>query len=293
MKYNIFDFDQEIAISLIKEEVDEKGKSIIYKLDVVDLLLLHTIADYMNRKSIEKMIINDKIYFWISYNIIISDLPIIDIKKQALSDRLNKLAKLNLLEKEIVRNSQGTYSCFRIGAEYEILKYKGGCSKLQKGEVLDYEPKDYTNNNYSTNNNKEDTSVSKKDEIDYAYIKEQWKIICPMLASIRDLNPKRKKAIANTLKNNNANVDDMIKCFKIIASSEFCKGDNKQAWKATFDWIINDTKSCFNRLLEGEFSKNRYEHELYEKIINGNTNIINKEENNKNNNIVINGQIYR
>lgn len=147
--------------------------------------------------------------------------------------------------------------------------------------------------NYNNKDNKEDTSISKKDEIDYAYIKEQWEIICPMLASIRDLNPKRKKAIANTLKNNNANVDDMIKCFKIIASSEFCKGDNKQAWKATFDWIINDTKSCFNRLLEGEFSKNRYEHELYEKIINGNTNIINKEENNKNNNIVINGQIYR
>lgn len=148
--------------------------------------------------------------------------------------------------------------------------------------------------NTNINNNineikKEDTIVSKKDEIDYAYIKKQWETICPMLASIRDLNPKRKKAIANTLKNNNADVDDMIKCFKIIASSEFCKGDNKQAWKATFDWIINDTKSCFNRLLEGEFSKNMYEHKLYESIMKGSDN----SNDNVNKKILINGVEYK
>ena len=149
--------------------------------------------------------------------------------------------------------------------------------------------KEKENNKDNNKDNKEDTIVSKKDEIDYAYIKEQWEIICPMLASIRDLNPKRKKAIANTLKNNNANVDDMIKCFKIIASSEFCKGDNKQAWKATFDWIINDTKSCFNRLLEGEFSKNMYEHKLYESIMKGSDN----SNDNVNKKILINGVEYK
>lgn len=147
----------------------------------------------------------------------------------------------------------------------------------------------YIEINYNNKDNKEDTNVSKKDGIDYAYIKEQWEAICPMLASIRDLNPKRKKAIANTLKNNNANVDDMIKCFKIIASSEFCKGDNKQAWKATFDWIINDTKSCFNRLLEGEFSKNMYEHKLYESIMKGSDN----SNDNVNKKILINGVEYK
>ena len=71
----------------------------------------------------------------------------------------------------------------------------------------------------------------------------------------------------------------MIKCFKIIASSEFCKGDNNKGWKATFDWIINDTKSCFNRLLEGEFSKNMYEHKLYEAIMKSSDNcndVVNK-----------------
>ncbi|WP_299230228.1 helix-turn-helix domain-containing protein [uncultured Bacteroides sp.] len=164
-----------------------------------------------------------------------------------------------------------------------------GCAKEQ-GRVVPNDNILYTYTNKDNIKEDIDKSISKKDEIDYDYIKQQWEEICCMLATIRELNPKRKKAIANTLKNNNANVEDLIKCFKIIASSEFCKGDNKQGWKATFDWIINDTKSCFNRLLEGEFSKNMYERKLYEAIINNVTDG-NVDESKKK--VVINGQIYK
>jgi predicted transcriptional regulator len=141
-------------------------------------------------------------------------------------------------------------------------------------------------------NNKEEINNTKTDAstIDYNYIKQQWCEHCSMLAAIRGINTKRKKAIANTLKSNNANVDDLIKCFKIIATSEFCKGDNKQGWKATFDWIINDTKSCFNRLLEGEFSKNMYERKLYEAIIKGSDS---SNDDNVNKKILINGVEYK
>ena len=161
MKYNIFDFDQQSVISLRRIEKDSNGKEIIFKLDVIDLLILNVVSDYMNRKSIEKIIINDKIYFWISYKMIIEDLPILDIKKQALADRLDKLVHFNLLEKYISRNEQGTKTCFRIGDMYEILKYKGGSSEIQDGVVVKYEPKTINTKNNSTN--KEDTIVSKKE----------------------------------------------------------------------------------------------------------------------------------
>ena len=164
MKYNIFDFDQQSVISLRRIEKDSNGKEIIFKIDVIDLLILNVVSDYMNRKSIEKIIINDKIYFWISYKMIIEDLPILDIKKQALADRLDKLVYFNLLEKYISRNEQGTKTCFRIGDMYEILKYNRGSIKIQGGVIDEYEPKTINTKNNSTNTIKEDTIVSKKEK---------------------------------------------------------------------------------------------------------------------------------
>ena len=186
MKYNIFDFDQQSVISLRRIEKDSNGKEIIFKLDVIDLLILNVVSDYMNRKSIEKIIINDKIYFWISYKMIIEDLPILDIKKQALADRLVKLVHFNLLEKYISRNEQGTKTCFRIGNMYETLKYNGGGSKIQEGVVDEYEPKTINTKNNYTNTIKEDTIVSKKkneeEEIyseDYIKFRKWMKEKCP------------------------------------------------------------------------------------------------------------------
>lgn len=132
-------------------------------------------------------------------------------------------------------------------------------------------------------NNKEiedKSSIKKEDQIDYALIENEWNTICSKLPNVRGISPKRKTAIKNTLKNNNANANDLIKCFKIIASSDFLNGNNSRKWCATFDWITTDTKGCFNRLLEGEFSKSLKEHKLYEDIIND-ANIANKETNSK------------
>ena len=126
MKYNIFEFSQEVALTFKRDaEVIINGKKSIktLSLDVTDLLILQVVADFMNRKSIIKQIIDDKIYFWISYKCILDDLPILDIKKQAFTDRLNKLVLFELLEKSIVKNEQGSFSFYRIGDKYESLKY--------------------------------------------------------------------------------------------------------------------------------------------------------------------------
>src|SRR5574344_283507 len=134
----------------------------------------------------------------------------------------------------------------------------------------------------------EDKSTIKKSGIDYDYIMQQWHEICSMLPAIRDINDKRKKNIANTLRNNKATVDDLIKCFRIMSVSSFCRGEGSKNWIATFDWLISDTKSCFNRILEGEFNKKPYEHKFYEDIMQD------KEIDNDNNNTInLNGVTYR
>jgi len=166
MKLEIFGFSQEIALA-IRKSVGDK----IYKLDVTDLLLLNVLADSMNRKDIIKFAIHDKMYFSISYANVISDLPILDIKKQALRDRLDKLCLLGLLEKQVIKNETGSWTAFRLGDLFENMKYTttgGVCSQLHTGVystthgcVAEYTP----NNNYNINNNTNNTATINNDTI--------------------------------------------------------------------------------------------------------------------------------
>ena len=68
------------------------------------------------------------------------------------------------------------------------------------------------------------------------------------------LNNKRKEQIRTLLASNNATVDDLMKAIKIISMSSFCQGKNDRNWRASFDWLIKDTKSCFSRLFEGAYA---------------------------------------
>lgn len=145
-------------------------------------------------------------------------------------------------------------------------KYEKGSTESEFGST-DFEPNKYKHID-DNDKNKEDES-QKMVTIDYDFIKSEWERINPSLASIRGYNDKRKLAIKSLLRKNNATVDDLIKAFKVISISSFCNGSNDRLWKATFDWIINDTKSCFNRLLEGDYLKGRYEKEQFEDIIAG------------------------
>lgn len=118
--------------------------------------------------------INDKMYFSIQYKAILEDLPILNIGKQALRDRIDKLVLFNLLEKEVIRNEQGSFAVFRIGNSYEQLMYKqkeNVCNEISRGVYKTTQGcvEKYTTKNSSTiNNNKEkeiDKSISKKDEL--------------------------------------------------------------------------------------------------------------------------------
>lgn len=309
MKYSIFDFNQEAVLSFKRDlEVTINGKQVIRtsKIDVTDLLILQVVSDFMNRKSIIKQIIDEKIYFWINYKAILEDLPILDIKKQAFIDRLNKMVDFGLLEKSIVKNEQGSFSFYRIGEKYETLKYKknneedkcettdGVCSGLQTGCVVDYRPKNSTTKENSTiketkeeereykeieepcshscqvldTNNNGDLGL-KNSKLDYDAILAEWKNENPNLPSIRLIDAKRQKKILTLLKNNKSNIDEMFKVMRIIGISDFLQGKNDRGWTATFDWLINDTKGCYQKLLAGEYLKTRMEKEDYAGIMRG------------------------
>ena len=125
MKDSILGFNQTKVLSLVKEVKDEKTEKITtISIDVEDLLILSIIADLSNRKSIRKVILEDGQYSWISYNLILEDLPILRIDKKQLRRRLDKLVEFDLIDLKVERvNGSGTFVYIKIGQRYEELKY--------------------------------------------------------------------------------------------------------------------------------------------------------------------------
>lgn len=106
MKYTIEGFNQEKAIEL--------------GLDLTDLLILRWIIDFSPKMS--KKIIDDKEYFWVKYQALLEDIPIIDVKDRALRYRLKKLVDKDVLEHKTVKKD-GTFSFYTFGNKYiELIK---------------------------------------------------------------------------------------------------------------------------------------------------------------------------
>ena len=167
MKYSILGFSQEIVLSLQKER---DGK--ILKLEVLDLLILKDIADFLNRPNIIKYTIDDKTYFSIQYAIIIEDLPIIGIKKQALVDRIDKMVFLGVLEKKVIKNQSGTWVAFRMGEKYEKLLYNCISSEIHRTsstlQVQEYSTTTHNTNitNNSINKEEKENTKRKKESVE-------------------------------------------------------------------------------------------------------------------------------
>ena len=241
MKDSILGFNQPKVLSLVKEVKDEKTEKITtISIDVEDLLILSIIADLSNRKSIRKVILEDGQYSWISYNLILEDLPILRIDKKQLRRRLDKLVEFDLIDLKVERvNGSGTFVYIKIGQMYEELKYgkadenedrqksTEGVDKKVYGGGQKSTPKDSSIKQEEEDNKEEkDKSFSKKEHIDYNAIVKCWNETNPTLSNVKMLNNKRKEQIRHLLASNNATVDDLMKAIKIISMSSFCQGKN-------------------------------------------------------------------
>lgn len=264
MKYSILGFKQDLICQLSQE----KGINI----DANDLLILQDLADFMNRKSIIKYSINDNFYFSITYNAIIEDLPILNIKKQALRDRIDKLCSLGIIEKQIVKNETGSWTAFRLSELYESLKYglekEGGVYQTTHGGCVS----NYTPNNNTTilsnNNNKKENS--EKEKID-AFVEKIYKMYpakCPMRNISLGKTKKDKERIEKLLKF--YSMEDIEKVVKHEIDEKYGK-----AYMSNFSTFLNnfpDPQSLF-----GDNS----------------TNVESTNTNNNEKEVVINGQLYR
>ena len=108
MKYTIEGFSQ-YAASRMK---DENGK-----IDCTDLVILRWFVDFKDAGKMSFIDIGPDRYYWVKYNKILEDLPILSISKRALYDRMKKLVRFGVL-KHTQQKSGGSFSYYAIGERY-------------------------------------------------------------------------------------------------------------------------------------------------------------------------------
>jgi hypothetical protein len=96
---------------------------------------------------------------------------------------------------------------------------------------------------------KEKDAVQRGPAPPYQFIVDQYNSICTSFPKVKSISEARKKAIRARL--NQYVVDDFVTLFKKAETSDFLKGQNKNNWMATFDWLIKDANMA--KVLDGNY----------------------------------------
>ena len=265
MRFSILGFNQERVCNLIAYV---GGKEI--KLDANDLLILNHIADFPNRSNIVKRIIDDNVYFWVSYDTILNELPILCIKKQALADRFKKYVALHLAKLELVnidaKHQNSTFFCLTEVYESLLYEKKGYGSQLQEGMVVNYDTpyssqlqdvyNNTNNNNITSYSKEEDTNVSPKKNLNYQEIVDCWnEANGKKLGKVTKLTDRRKKAIKHIIDEHDLTQEQLTNILKTIPYADswlYNPTKEHKGWKPDFDWWMGNTSGWFTKLTEGK-----------------------------------------
>lgn len=236
-------------------------------LDYIDALILRYFVDFKDTNRMRREIINNQPYYWVKYEAIIEEYPILGITtKDRIYRRLKKLESTGILKHTTVK-SQGTYSYYAIGEKYFALisdsdqsvqkpnssaqKPEGYGSKTEGGTVQKpegYGFKTLPNNPstiYPSTINNPSTNNPLKESVDK--IVAAWNNL--NLNKIISLNNKRLERLNSLLREYEE--DKVLMGIENIKKSRWLRGENEKQWIITFDWFI-DTDN-FIKVLEGNY----------------------------------------
>ncbi|MDY3829086.1 MAG: hypothetical protein SOZ71_10020 [Clostridium sp.] len=132
MRYSIEGYSQE--------------KLIKYDLDLKDVMLLRYFLDFINSDTMSKIIINNKTFYWLKYQKLQEDLPILGINNRlVLRRRLKKLEEKKILE-HYHKLEGGSFSYYALGENFEELLYKKTENKTDSTKKEDRFMKDLKKN---------------------------------------------------------------------------------------------------------------------------------------------------
>ena len=99
-----------------------QAKAIEYGLDLTDIAIYAWFEGIVasNPKTLEK---DGKLYYWLNYQTLLDDMPVIKIKKDTLYRILRRLVEKGVLTHYVLRNSEGVFSYYGYGENARGLKY--------------------------------------------------------------------------------------------------------------------------------------------------------------------------
>lgn len=94
----------------------------------------------------------------------------------------------------------------------------------------------------------------KSDEIDYVQIVNLYHELCPSFPRIIKISQARKAKIRIRFVDEMKQDWNLLKSiFSAMESSKFLRGNNKTGWKATFDWVFENSKNWV-KVAEGNYN---------------------------------------
>jgi uncharacterized protein YdaU (DUF1376 family) len=90
-------------------------------------------------------------------------------------------------------------------------------------------------------------------KIDFKAIIEMYHANCPSFPRIIKLSDARKQKVKSRLAEMKDDWALLESVFTTMESSKFLRGDNKNGWKATFDWIFDNEKNWL-KVIEGNYN---------------------------------------
>jgi hypothetical protein len=107
-----------------------------------------------------------------------------------------------------------------------------------------------TTNEQRMNTNKKDNKV--KELSFYEDAVEKFNSTCLKLPKVTKLTGERVNMLATILETNSK--EEVMNVIKRTSESDYLNGNNKDGWKASFDWVFKPNN--FVKILEGNFENN-------------------------------------
>lgn len=241
-------------------------------IDLIDLCIFELIKTMLLSDGFTKVTIPEGgQWVWVAHSKVLDQCPFLDIGKQRLSQRIQKLCDVGLLKKHVDMAS-GSRTLYRQGPYFDSMLMAGGTEKITHPSVVSYAggTEKITDNNLIINNktnNKKDESGSKdpssllppqeekkdKEEEYNAQLasaaESTWNSLAPSeLVKIRTMTRKRVLGLSRRVLDGMKLDEVLLKASK----SDFLRGKNDRGWKMDFDWLIsNDTN--WVKVMEGKY----------------------------------------
>ena len=194
---------------------------------------------------------NGDVYIKYSYDEMTADL---NCSRQAVSNNLQDLEKLNLIDKKRNFSSSSTFYLKIYSTENDsslenlTSKENLDCHSSRKLDCSSLENLDSNNNNFNNNNINNNKKILSNDNIQK--VQEEWNILA------NELNlPKIDKIDGKRLSNLNARIkkygiEKFLGVMQKIRKSKFLKGEVND-FRATFDFLV--TASSFEKIKDGNY----------------------------------------